>query len=96
MQSRRSRSRYPVVIKIIGLMGPKTERAIINVEESLNGYRNFCRTEWISDPMAICKLGPIQTPSVYINGEVRASGRIPSVHEIQTWIKEALQEMIEA
>jgi len=83
------------VIKIIGLMGPKTERAIINVEESLNGYRDFCRVEWISDPMAICKLGPIHMPSVYINGEVRAAGRIPSVHEVQTWIKEVLEEMVE-
>jgi hypothetical protein len=89
------RHKKKIVIRIIGLMSAKTERTIINVEESLSGYRKFCDVEWISDPLEIARLGPIQMPSVYINGKVRAAGWIPSVHEIRTWIEEVLQEVAE-
>lgn len=90
---RAKRMKHPVEIKIIGLMGPKTERAIIDVEESLVGLDDSVGVEWISDPFEICKLGPVQSPSVYVNGRLRSAGRIPSVHEVRMWIEEELSEV---
>jgi hypothetical protein len=96
MDNRKRRKKYAAVIKIIGLVSPKTERTIINVEEALSGRDEPIAVDWVSDPLEICKLGPMQTPSIYINGELRAVGRVPSVHELRTWIEHALEEALVA
>ena len=90
---RAGRGKHAVEITIVGLVGPRSERSIINVEESLAGMDNDVGVEWISDPLEICKLGSLQAPSVYVNGTLRSSGRIPSVHEIRKWVDEELSEV---
>jgi len=87
------RKKHVVEVKIFGLAGSKTERSIVNVEESLVGLDGDVGMEWISDPFEICRLGAVQTPSVFVNGQLRSTGRIPSVHEVRMWVEEELSEV---
>lgn len=87
---------YAVTIKVVGLAVVKTERAIINIEEALVGIDGSIAVEWISDPHAMSRLGPLQLPSVFVNDELKISGRIPSIHEIRLWVEEVLQETVSA
>ena len=78
-----------MTIKIAGLPGIKTEQAILNAEAAVAYAQTSADVEWISDVYKITKLGAIRTPSLFINDELKTSGRIPSVHEVKMWITEA-------
>ena len=43
--------------------------------------------EKITDIMAIAKYGVFVTPSVVVDGEVKAVGKVPNKDEIKSWIK---------
>ncbi|RJQ39651.1 MAG: thioredoxin family protein [Anaerolineaceae bacterium] len=44
----------------------------------------------VTDYAEIVDLGVMSTPGLIINDKVVSSGRIPSVDEVENWVKEAL------
>jgi protein-disulfide isomerase len=42
----------------------------------------------VKDIQEIAKYGILGTPGLVINGQIKSSGRIPSLEEIQKWIQE--------
>ncbi|MHB8806261.1 MAG: thioredoxin family protein [Anaerolineaceae bacterium] len=44
----------------------------------------------VTDYKEIVDLGVMSTPGLIINNKVVSSGRIPSMEEVEDWIKEAL------
>ena len=78
-----------MIIKVAGLPGIKTQQIILNIEEAVAEANTTAEVEWINDMYKITRMGAIRTPSLYINDELKTSGRIPSVHEVKTWITEA-------
>ncbi|TAK55497.1 MAG: thioredoxin family protein [Bacteroidetes bacterium] len=78
-----------MIIKVAGLPGVKTQQTIMNTEEAVSSVRATAEVEWINDVHEIMQMGAIRTPSLFINDELKTSGRIPSVHEVKTWITEA-------
>ncbi len=78
-----------MIIKVAGLPGIKTQQIIMNIEEAVAAASASAEVEWIHDMYKITKMGAVRTPSLYINDELKTSGRIPSVHEVKTWITEA-------
>ncbi len=76
-------------IKVAGLPGMKTQQVIMNIEEAVASAKMNAEVEWINDVYQIMRMGAIRTPSLFINDELKTSGRIPSVHEVKTWITEA-------
>lgn len=45
----------------------------------------------ISDPKEMASHRVLFTPAVRINGEVKCTGRVPSVPEVTTWLASAAQ-----
>jgi small redox-active disulfide protein 2 len=60
----------------------KTRRAVDEMGVAAN-------VEKISDIQKIVAYRIMATPGLVIDGKVKCAGRIPSVEEIKTWIREA-------
>ncbi|MBI5217026.1 MAG: thioredoxin family protein [Ignavibacteriae bacterium] len=78
-----------MIIKVAGLPGIKTQQTLMNTEEAVAQFPTEAEVEWISDIYKIARLGTVKTPSLFINDELKTSGRIPSVHEVKVWLEEA-------
>ena len=44
--------------------------------------------EHVKDIVEITNYGVMSTPAIVINGDVKASGRIPEIEEIKNWLKQ--------
>jgi len=76
-------------IKILGPGCPRcseVERRTINALAQMNIAADV---EKISDIQKIVPYRIMATPGLVIEGKVKCAGRIPSVDEIKTWIREA-------
>jgi small redox-active disulfide protein 2 len=45
--------------------------------------------EKVEDIQRMVSFGILSTPALVINGKVKCAGRVPSMDEIRTWIREA-------
>lgn len=79
-------------IKVIGLPCVKIQRTLVNAQAAATEFRDRPRVQWISDIHEIAEMGSMYTPTVMVNEKLKLSGRIPSVHEIKTWIEKELEE----
>ncbi len=77
-------------INVIGWPSIKTERVLANVRAAVAVSGCKSKVVWISDIRNIATMGPVTVPAVMINGRLRYSGRIPSVHEVATWIEQTI------
>jgi hypothetical protein len=87
---RRRKSKETMKIIVSGLPGLKTDRTLTNVEEAVSRFGAGIEVEWKQYPCAAPVHGGVHTPSVLINSRVKVSGRIPSLHELTTWIEHEL------
>ncbi len=74
---------------LIQVLGPgckncKTVEA--NVREALQALNMEASVEKVTDFSDIIDLGVMKTPGLVIDGEVKASGRIPSAEEIKGFL----------
>ncbi|HCS47934.1 MAG TPA: redox-active disulfide protein 2 [Candidatus Aminicenantes bacterium] len=77
-------------IRILGPGCPRcheVEKRTINVLAQLSVAADVQK---ISDIKKIMEYSIIGTPGLVINGNVKCSGRIPSLEEIKRWIQEAV------
>jgi len=74
-------------IKILGPGCPNCATAEKNVREAVAEAGVDVSIEKITDIMAIAKYGVFVTPSVVVDGEVKAVGKVPNKDEIKSWIK---------
>jgi hypothetical protein len=81
-----------MIIKVFGWYCPRTEQTLMNAQAAFKQFDRRGKVEWISDTHDMIALGVRHTPSLYVNGKLRSSCRVPSVHEITTWIEEELME----
>ena len=75
-------------IKVLGPGCPKCkslEKAVINAVAELNITADISKVEDIMDIMGY---GIMQTPGLVINNKVIFSGRIPSMSELKTILKQ--------
>jgi len=76
----------------IEVLGPGCQRceALANtVQTAINGLNIECEFEKITDMVEIMKYGVMVTPALVLDGEVKFSGKVPSVKEIQDLIRES-------
>lgn len=81
-----------MLVRVIGLFCPRTEQVLINAQAALKEFDRRGNVEWISDVHKMILLGVRYTPALYVHGKLKATGRVPSVYEITTWIQEELVE----
>lgn len=80
-----------MTIRVAGFPGTKTDRTLATVEEAVELVgEGMVTVEWISDARAMNEIGVMQTPSVFVNENIKVAGRLPSMHEVMTWVEEEL------
>ena len=75
-------------IQILGTGCPKCKKTYERVEQAVRELGICAEIEKIEDLKAIMNFGIMVTPAVAIDGDVKVSGKIPSVDEIKKYISE--------
>lgn len=75
-------------IEILGMGCPKCEKLYEGAQKAakeLNVEAEFVK---VTDINKIMNYGVMVTPALAIDGEVKVSGRIPTVDQIKMWLQE--------
>jgi len=70
-------------IQILGTGCPKCKKLTELAEEAAKAAGIEYKIEKVTDINAIIGFGVMATPALVVDGEVKASGRIPSVDELK-------------
>jgi len=69
-------------IEVLGMGCPKCQATLKNVEEAIETLGMDAEVIKIEDLAEIATRGVMVTPALVIDGEIKVSGRVPSVTEI--------------
>jgi small redox-active disulfide protein 2 len=75
-------------IEILGTGCAKCKRLYANVQEAVRDLKITADVVKIEDFDEIVNRGVMLTPGLFIDGELRAEGRVPCVDEIKTMLTE--------
>jgi small redox-active disulfide protein 2 len=75
-------------IEILGTGCAKCKRLYANVQEAVKDLKITADVIKVEDLDEIVERGVMLTPGLFINGELRAEGRVPCVDEIKTMLTE--------
>ena len=75
-------------VQILGTGCPKCKKTYEHAEQAVKELGICAEIEKIQDLKAIMNFGIMVTPAVAIDGDVKVSGKIPSVDEIKKYISE--------
>jgi len=73
-------------VKILGPGCAKCQRLYREAEMAVAASGLDVDLEKVADVDAILDYGVMMTPAIVIDGQVRASGRVPSADEITRWL----------
>jgi len=76
-----------MIISILGSGCPKCKQLEENARKAVEELKIKAEIEKVTDVGEIVDWGVMSTPAIVIDGEVKASGRIPTVEEIKSWLK---------
>jgi len=76
-----------VIIEVLGTGCTMCKRLYANVEQAVKNLKITAEIIKVDDPVEIVKRGVMIPPALFINGEVRAEGRIPDVKEIESLLR---------
>jgi hypothetical protein len=74
-------------VNVFGLPGMKTQQTLLNVGAAVTALDPAIGVEWISDANEMLEYGVVRTPTVMVDERINFVGRIPSIHEVTTWIQ---------
>jgi len=74
-------------IEILGTRCPKCQKLYENAKEAVEKSGIDAEIIKVTDLNAISSYGVMMTPAIVIEGSVKAVGKVPSVSEIDEWIK---------
>jgi len=77
-----------VKIEILGTGCPKCKKVTENAETAVKELGIDVEIVKVQEINEIMKRGVMLTPAIAIEGEVKASGKIPGVDEIKKWLEE--------
>lgn len=73
-------------IEVLGTGCPKCQATLRNVERAVKELGIQAEIIKVDDIAEIAARGVMITPALVIDGEIKCSGRIPSVEEIKSWL----------
>jgi small redox-active disulfide protein 2 len=76
----------------IEVLGPgcfRCQNTLRIVEHALTALNLEAEVVHIQDPREFATRGVLFTPAVFINGVMKASGRIPTLEEVKRWLVES-------
>ncbi|MEW9123341.1 MAG: thioredoxin family protein [Thermotaleaceae bacterium] len=74
-------------IQVLGSGCKNCKTVEANVKEALQALNMEAEIEKVTDFSEILNLGVMKTPGLIVNGEIKASGRIPSTEEIKVFLR---------
>jgi small redox-active disulfide protein 2 len=77
-----------VTIEVLGTGCAKCKRLFANAEQAVKDLKITAKVIKVEDLTEIVGRGIMLPPALFINGEVRAEGRIPDVNEIKKMLTE--------
>ena len=75
-------------IEVVGTGCAKCKRLLANAQQAVKDLKITADVIKVDDIDEIVNRGIMLTPALFINGKVRAEGRIPDVNEIKTMLSE--------
>jgi len=75
-------------IEVVGTGCAKCKRLLANAEQAVRDLKITADVIKIDDIDEIVNRDIMLTPALFINGKVRAEGRVPDVNEIKTMLRE--------
>ena len=75
-------------IEILGTGCAKCKRLYANAEQAVKEMKITAEIVKVDDIVEIVSRGVMLQPALFINGEVRAEGRVPDVNEIKAMLTE--------
>ena len=75
-------------IEIVGTGCAKCKRLLANAEQAVKDLKITADVIKVDDIDEIVNRGIMLTPALFINGKVRAEGRVPDVNEIKAMLTE--------
>ena len=75
-------------IEVVGTGCAKCKRLLANAEQAVKDLKITADVIKVDDIDEIVNRGIMLTPALFINGKVRAEGRVPDVNEIKTMLRE--------
>jgi small redox-active disulfide protein 2 len=73
-------------IEVVGTGCTKCRRLLANAEQAVKDLKITADVIKVDDIDEIVNRGIMLTPALFINGQVRAEGRVPDVNEIKTML----------
>ena len=70
-------------IEILGTGCPKCQQAAKQVQKALQALNLEARVEHVTDPNAIVDYGVLMTPGIVVDGQVKSSGKVPSMDDLK-------------
>jgi len=74
-------------VQILGIGCPKCKQTEANARQAIKNLGLDTEVEKITDVNKITDFGVMATPALAVDGEVKISGKIPSVEEIEKLLK---------
>jgi small redox-active disulfide protein 2 len=76
-------------LKVLGTGCAKCKKLFAEAQEAARRSGKAVSVVKVEDVQAIMAFGVRQTPALVVDGQVRATGRIPGADEIIAWIAQA-------
>lgn len=76
-------------IRVLGTGCPKCKKLFEEVTKAVAVAGVAAQVEKVEDIARIMEYDVMMTPALVIDGEVKASGRVPSVAEMEAWVRGA-------
>lgn len=73
-------------IQILGIACPECDLAVERVAEALAALGVDAEIERIEDPGAVKSMGVYVTPAIIVDGEVKVTGKVPTVDQIKKYL----------
>lgn len=77
-----------VTIEVLGTGCAKCTRLFANVQDAVKDLKIPAEVVKVDSLDEIVNRGVMMTPALFIDGKVRAEGRVPGVNEIKNMLKE--------
>ena len=74
-------------IEVLGTGCPKCQATVRNAEQAIKELGIQAEVVKVEDLSEITARGVMVTPALAIDGEIKCSGRIPTVEEIKGWLQ---------
>jgi len=75
------------VIKVLGPGCPKCEELLQRTQQAADEIGLECSVEKVADIMEITSYGVMMTPALVVDGQVIATGKVPSLDDLKEMLR---------